>query len=159
MPLIPWRNKQREGDGGEPSALSSLRGEMDRLVESFVRDPMAVLDWPFTGRGWMPAVDVSEDDKQVTVRAEVPGIKPEDIELTVSGNQLTISGEKKEEHAEKGKGVFHSERRYGSFRRMIPLPEGVDANQVEAEYAHGILTIQLQKAPTAAPKRIEVRPK
>jgi HSP20 family protein len=159
MSLIPWKNK-REGQETELSPLVSLRGEMDRLFDSFLRDPFGAMNWPHWGAGkWSPAVDVAEDDKEVSVRAELPGIDPKDLDVTVVGNQLILSGEKRESSESKEKGVFHSETRYGSFRRTVPLPEGVDTEHVDAEYAHGVLTLRLPKTAPANQKRIEVKVK
>lgn len=160
MNLIPWRNKQRESDGGRLAPLMALRGEMDRLFESFFREPIGALDWSPWGAGkWSPAIDVAEDDKEVTVRAELPGIDPKELEISVSGNQLFISGEKKESSETKEKDFYHSETRYGSFRRSMPLPEGVDTENVDAQYSNGVLTLRLRKTVPAAAKRIEVRVK
>jgi HSP20 family protein len=159
MSLIPWRNK-REGQETELASLVSLRGEMDRLFDSFLRDPFGALDWPHWGAGkWSPAVDVAEDDKEVSVRAELPGIDPKDLDVTVVGNQLILSGEKQESTESKEKGVYQGETRYGSFRRTVPLPEGVDTEHVDAEYAHGVLTLRLPKKAPANQKRIEVKVK
>jgi HSP20 family protein len=157
MSPVPWKPKDHEGDAGPLAPLSTLRAEMERLFDSFMRDPRSVLEWPFGQRGWEPTVDVAENDQEVTVRAEVPGIKPEELTVTVSGNQLVLAGEKKEESEDKGKGYHRVESRYGSFRRSIPLPEVVDQSQVEAEYANGVLTIHLKKSPAAAPKKVEVK--
>ena len=158
MALIPWRSKQRERDGGrEASPLAVLRTEMDRLFDSFVREPLG--NWPFGERAWSPPIDLAETENEVVVRAEVPGIDPKDLEVTVSGNQLVISGEKKETSEREGKDFHFSESRYGSFRRTVPLPSTVDAGNVEADYAHGIVTVRLKKTPASAPKRIEVRTK
>ena len=159
MSPMPWKSKGQEADGGQLSPLATLRGEVERLFDSFMRDPRAVLEWPFRQRDWEPTVDVAENEQEVTVRAEVPGIKPEELTVTVSGNQLILAGEKKEETEDQGKGYHRVESRYGSFRRSIPLPEVVDQNQVEAEYSHGVLTIHLKKSPAAAPKKIEVKSK
>ncbi len=157
MSLIPWRNK-REAPGGELSPMVALRSEIDRLFDSFVREPFGALDWPsWAGGKWSPAIDVAESDKEVTVRAELPGIDPKDLDVTVAGGQLTISGEKKESNETKDKGVYHSETRYGSFHRTVPLPDGVDTEHVDAQYAHGVLTLRLAKTPQAATKRIEVK--
>mgnify|MGYP001117227088 CR=1 FL=1 len=159
MSLIPWRSKQRENEQAQ-SPLVALRREMDRLFENFFREPLLGFQWPFSETGqWMPAVDVAENDREVTVRAEVPGIEPKDLNVSVSGNQLVISGEKKQTEERTGKDYYHSEIRFGSFRRIIPLPEGVDTENVEAEYANGVLTLRLKKSPTAAPRRIEVKTK
>jgi HSP20 family protein len=134
---------------------------MDRLFDSFLREPFGMLDWPsFTGsEKWWPAVDVAETDKDLTIHAELPGIDPKEIDVSVTGDQLVISGEKKENSERKGDGFIHSESHYGSFRRVIPLPEGVDSEHVEAQYNHGVLTLTLPKTPVAAPKRIEVKVK
>jgi len=160
MNLIPWKNRPVGTDQGEVSPLAALRGEMDRLFDAFAREPLAGIEWPFASSGrWAPAVDVTEDDKSLTIRAEVPGIGPEDLDVTVSGNQLVLSGEKKES-IEKTEGDFcQSERRFGSFRRTVPLPEAVDPEKVIAEYANGVLTIKLEKSPVSVAKRIEVKTK
>jgi HSP20 family protein len=161
MSLIPWKNKQREGSAGELAPMAALRGEMDRLFDSFIREPLGMLDWPafMGGEKWWPAVDVSESDKDVTVRAEIPGIDPKDLDVTVTGSQLVLSGEKKESTEKKEKGFYHGESRYGSFRRAIPLPNGIDSEHVDAQYADGVLTLKLQKTPSAATKKIEIKVK
>jgi HSP20 family protein len=160
MGLIPWKNKQPEVGRTEASRLATLRSEMDRLLDSFVREPLAGWEWPFAGgRGWSPALDVAENDQEVTVRAEIPGVDPKDLEISVAGGQLTLAGEKKESSEKSGKDFYHTETRYGSFRRSVPLPETVDPQQVDAEYANGVLTVRLKKSPSAAAKRIEVKVK
>ncbi|MGO8746839.1 MAG: Hsp20/alpha crystallin family protein [Thermoguttaceae bacterium] len=160
MALIPWKSKQRDRDGGrELSPVSALRHEMDRLFDSFLREPLAAMDWPFKERAWAPSVDVAETDREVIVRAEVPGIDPKDLDVTISGNQLILSGEKKEAVERSGKDFHVSESRYGSFRRSIPLPSTVDAENVEADCVHGVITIHLKKTQAAAAKRIEVKTK
>jgi HSP20 family protein len=158
MSLIPWRNKQE--DPGEMSPLVTVRNEMDRLFDTFLREPFGAMDWPQWGAGkWSPAVDVAEDDKELTVRAELPGIDPKELDVTVVDNQLVLSGEKRESSETKEKGVFHSETRYGSFRRTLPLPEGVDTEHVAAQYTNGVLTLRLPKTAPVAQKRIEVKVK
>lgn len=155
MSLIPWRGKRHE-TRGEVVPLSAFRHEVDRLFDSFLREPFG---WGEMGwnEWWNPSLDVSEDEKSVTVRAEVPGVKPEDINLSVMGNTLVISGEKKESEERKGDGFYQSERRFGSFRRDVMLPAGVDSEKVSAEYAHGVLTVRLEKSPDALPKKIPVK--
>lgn len=160
MGLIPWKNKEREGGEEMASPVSVLRTEVDRLMDSFFRDPFGTLDWRSSARrGWTPAMDISEDDEEVTVRAELPGIEPADLEVTVSGGQLVLAGEKKESSEQSGKNFFHMETRYGSFRRSVPLPDGVDPDRVDAEFSNGVLTIRLKKSPSSPPKRIEVKSK
>jgi len=159
MTLIPWRNKP-EGRPGEMSPMFALRSEVDRLFDSFLREPFSSLDWPWRGSDkWSPAVDVVESDKEVTVRAELPGIDPKDLEVTVTGEQLVLRGEKKETSETEEKGYRQCETRYGSFHRAVSLPEGVDTENVDARYAHGVLTLRLAKTVPAAAKRIEVKVK
>ena len=160
MALIPWKSKQRERSPAEASPLATLRSEIDRLFDSFVREPLGGFEWPFgSERGWSPAVDVAEDEQEFTVRAEVPGLRPEDLDVTISGNHLVLAGEKKESTEKKGKDYYHTESRFGSFQRSIPLPQAVDPENVHAEYANGVLVIHLKKSPSAAAKRIDVKVK
>jgi HSP20 family protein len=153
MPRIPWTNKEV---GQSMPSLANLRGEMDRLFENFVREPFG-LEWPFGQRGYAPAVDLGETSDEVVIRAEIPGIDPNDLEVTVAGGQLTLAGEKKDVAATTGRDFYHTESRSGRFRRTIPLTQAVDPGQVEAEYANGVLTIRLKKVPAVAPKRIDVK--
>ena len=158
MALIPWRNKIRERGPGETSPLATLRREIDRLFESFLREPLGGIDWPFgSERGWAPTVDVAEDEKEYTVRAEVPGLDPKDLEVSISGGNLILAGEKKESTERQGKDFYHTESRFGSFHRTIPLPAAVDPESVEAQYANGVLVVHLKKVPAAAAKRIDVK--
>ena len=139
-----------------------LRGEMDRLFDEvfgdyFGRDWFAN-QWPFRVRaGTMPALNLWEDEGNLYAELEVPGMKMEDLELTVTGNELTIRGERK---AFEQEGVTHHrrEREVGQFRRVIRLPVDVDAEKVEATLRHGVLTIALPKAQSARPRKIEVKP-
>ncbi|MBI4566534.1 MAG: Hsp20/alpha crystallin family protein [Planctomycetes bacterium] len=164
MRLIPWKGKRqadlaRDGSAILPS-LASLRQEMDRLFSRFFDDPWGVFDTSLASfSGWTPTLDVIDGEKEVRIRAEIPGVEPNDVEVSISGNTLTISGEKKSEREEKGKDFHRSERHFGSFRRSVPLPDGVDAEKVSAEYANGVLTIRLAKSKAAAPKRIAVTKK
>jgi HSP20 family protein len=160
MALIPWRHKVRERGPAEPSPLATLRSEIDRLFESFVREPLGGIDWPFGfERGWAPAIDIAEDEKEFTVRAEVPGLDPKDLDVSISGSHLVLAGEKKESTQRQGKDFYHTESRFGSFHRTIPLPDAVDPENVQAEYANGVLVIHLKKLPSAVAKRIDVKVK
>lgn len=160
MNLMPWKSKPLETRENEMSPILALRNEMDRLFDSFFREPFGAMDWPFGGMGkWAPPLDVAEDETEVTVRAELPGIDPKEMEVSVVGNELVLSGEKKETTEHDGKGVHHTETRYGSFRRTVPLPEGIDTENVDAQYANGVLTLHLKKTAPVTQKRIEVKVK
>jgi len=106
---------------------------------------------------WSPLVDISEDEKEYVIKAEIPEIKKEDVKLMVQDNVLTISGERKSEKEEKGKKYHRVERTYGSFLRSFTLPEDADGSKVAAEYKDGMLNVRLPKSEKAKPKSIEVK--
>ena len=105
-----------------------------------------------------PAVDVVEEKDAFVVTAELAGVKPDDIEINVEGNTLTISGERRSEIDETNDGYRRVERIYGSFRRSFTLPEGVDQGAIAADSADGVLTVRIPKAAEAKPKKITVKP-
>lgn len=106
---------------------------------------------------WSPLVDITEDEKEYVIKAEVPDVKKEDIKLTVENNVLSISGERKTEKEEKGKRYHRVERTYGSFMRSFTLPEDADGTKVSADYKDGMLNVRLPKSEKAKPKSIEVK--
>jgi HSP20 family protein len=161
MSMIPWKKK---GNGisrdSEANTVSRFRSEMQGLFDRFFDEPWSAFDRAFSSFGaWAPSLDVIDGEKEVTVKAELPGVDPKEVEISVLGQTLTLSGEKKSEREEKGKGFYRSECEYGSFRRQVQLPEGVDPDKVKAEYANGVLTVKLEKSRTATPKRIPVSTK
>lgn len=162
MNLIPWRNKQRSLDEAGPMtdrSLGRLRDEIDEMFERFWRDPF-MLAGPegFASRLDMgPRVNVSEDDEAITVEAELPGVKPDDVDIQVVGGALRISGHVEQEHKDERRNYHYQERRYGTFQRAIPLPNTVDTDKVSAEFKNGVLTVTVAKNPEAKPKRIEVK--
>jgi HSP20 family protein len=160
MAFIPWKNKQQESERSGLAPMMTLRGEMERLFDTFLRDSFTGLNWPtWASDKWSPAIDVAENDKELTVRAELPGIDPKDLEVTVTGNQLVLSGEKKESSEHTEKNFYQSETRYGAFRRTVTLPDGIDTENADAQYSNGVLTLRLRKIVPAAAKRIEVQAK
>jgi HSP20 family protein len=120
--------------------------------------------WPFQQdesgaitSAWHPAVDVFEDKDSVRIVAELPGVKPEDVRLSLESNVLTIRGEKKQEAEERTERVHRYERSYGSFERAFVLPSTVDGDKVSAEYGNGVLRVTVPKAEKARPREIPVR--
>jgi len=107
----------------------------------------------------MPAMDVSEDDKAYKLMAELPGLTEKDVEVTLTGDLVVLKGEKKQEHEEKGKNRYLSERSYGSFQRSFYLPDGVARDKVTAEFKDGVLTVVLPKTAEAQAqtKKVEVK--
>ena len=144
----------RSGGSGQPMELNRIRSEINRLFE----DPFSLLS-PDTSffEGWTPAVDVHEDKDKFLVRAELPGMRKEDIDVSLDGNTLTISGERKEEREDKRGDTYRSERFFGRFQRTIALPSTVDANKIEAKYENGILNVTLPKTEEAKRKQIQVQ--
>jgi HSP20 family protein len=150
--LTRW---QRPGLAMWPSfgRLTSLRDEIDRLFEA----PLAEL--VRTSQllsGWTPALDVYEDKDNVYVKAELPGMKREDIDLSLHDGTLSISGERKTEEKRQDSEVYRSERFVGRFQRTVTLPTPVAADKVKAQYKDGILTVTLPKTEEAKPKHIDV---
>ncbi len=123
--------------------LTSLQDELDRLFEA-----------PMTG--WAPALDVHEDKESFSVRVELPGMKREDIEVSLQDGALVITGERKEEKVTEGTEVHRQERFYGKFTRALTLPAAVAGEKVKAQYKDGILTVTLPKAEESKPKAITV---
>lgn len=146
MDLIQWKPFRE---------VSRLRSEMDRLWDEYFG----------TGRrafrpmeeAWLPAVDVSETGDKITVRAEIPGMEAEDIDISMVGDTLVIKGEKKAEKEEKDENYHIVERSYGSFSRSMKLPATVDPDKVDATYKNGVLTIVLPKKEEVKPKAIEIK--
>jgi HSP20 family protein len=112
-------------------------------------------DLPFAFRGY-PSVDVSETEKNVIVKAELPGMDPKDVDLSIEKGTLVIRGEKKQESEEKNENYHRVERSYGSFHRSIPLPCKCDADKVKAKYKNGVLTVTLPKDKDAQPRRVSI---
>jgi HSP20 family protein len=106
---------------------------------------------------WTPLVDITEDDKEYLIKAELPEVKKEDVKVTVENGLLTISGERKIEKEEKGKRYHRVERAYGSFVRSFSLPDDADGNKVNADFKDGVLRVHLAKSEHAKPKQIEVK--
>jgi HSP20 family protein len=124
----------------------------------------AFATWPFPSdengsitSAWHPACDVFEDKQAVKIVAELPGVKPEDVKLSLENNLLTIRGEKKQEAEERSERVHRYERSYGSFERAFVLPSTVDPDNISADYSNGVLTVSVPKAERARPREIPVR--
>ena len=136
--------------------MMSLRDAMDRLFEdSFVRP------WSFRGdHGVMGLpLDMYQTADDVVVKATLPGVKPEEVDISISGDTLTIKGEHKEEQEVKEEDYFHKERRCGTFSRSVVLPVQVKSDKAEAVFENGILTLTLPKAEEVKPKQIKVKAK
>jgi HSP20 family protein len=139
MKLIQYERPAFTGYG----RLANLQDELDRLFES----PLRV---------WTPAIDVQEDKDNYSVRVELPGLKREDIQVSLDDGALVISGERHGEKVEEGVEIHRQERFYGKFQRALTLPVPVAAEKVKAQYKDGILTVTLPKTEEAKPKQIDI---
>lgn len=127
--------------------------QLEELIENF---------WDEVGDGWgtqllAPPLDMSETDKDVCLRLDVPGVKPKEIDVQVNGNQLTISGERKEEKEEKGETFHRIERRAGRFSRCVTLPCAVQEDKIDAQYKDGVLSITMPKTAESKTRHIEIK--
>jgi HSP20 family protein len=149
--LIPWKSKEKSlaPRSGTADPFRQFQHEMDRLFEEFRGFGLAQMAESEGGVGWAPAVNMTEDEKEIRVTAELPGMDEKDIEVDFSHNTLTIRGEKKEEEKEESQNFYRMERRYGSFQRQIDVPREVEADKVEAEFKKGVLTVHLPKTKEA----------
>jgi HSP20 family protein len=139
--------------------LLSLRDAMNRLMEDSFVLPSMVGEIRGSGRSWGLAVDMFETNDQLVVKASVPGVKPENLDVTVQGENLIIKGETKEEN-ESQQGRYHvRERRQGAFSRTLMLPYPIQNDRVEAHFENGVLTLTLPKADAVKPRQIKVQAK
>ena len=163
--LVPWRNNSKSNvpatreDYFDP--FVTFRREIDRIFDDFYtgfggsRSLQGASSWSTV----TPMIDVAETDKDVIVTAELPGLSDKDFEVTLTGDLLTIRGEKKSEHEEKNGDATYMERRYGSFMRTLRLPFEIGNEKVDAKYDKGVLTVRVSKPAEAqkAVRRIEVK--
>lgn len=146
--LVPFR----QGNGG---FLQPFRQEMESVFERFFGEPFEELG-PLA-KTWMPRVDIEETDKEILVKADLPGVDAKDVEVTVRDGALILKGEKKEEREEKKKNYHSVERFVGRFYREVPLPTGTDPDKIAATSSKGVITITIPKKPEAQPKKIAVK--
>ena len=145
MNLVPWKPLKDE--------LSTFRKEMDSLWNRAFRE---IALGRVSETDWQPSADIAETADSITVKAELPGLEAKDIEVTLSGDLLTIKGEKKKEEEKKNEKYHSTERFHGMFERSFGLPAGVKMDKVEAKFDKGVLTITLPKTEEAKTKEIKI---
>ena len=134
--------------------LGTFRREIDRLFERFLGE----LPGPdISGVGWAPRLDMAETKDSVTIKAELPGVETKDLDISASGDVLTIKGEKRQEREEKEEHRYLVERSYGAFSRMVRLPAPVASDKAKASFKSGVLTITLPKTEEAKRKAIPIK--
>ncbi len=156
MSLIRWN--QAHDLPTFPSDVLNIQREINRMFDSFFRSGWSE-DTSLAPAVWSPATDVTEDERGYSVKVELPGVKKDEVKITMENSVLTIRGEKRQEKESKHDSVHRVERSYGSFQRSFTLPSSVKAEKIEATFVDGILTIALPKAEEAKPKQIDVKVK
>ncbi len=161
--LIPWSRDKDEDlvKNGNDNPFLTLQREMNRMFDSFSRSVFDDSSF-FKGRGSgmiSTKMDIKETDKDIRVSLELPGIEEKDIDVNVSKDLLTVKGEKQAEKDEKKEGYHLIERSFGSFHRSVPLPPGVETDQVEAKFKNGVLNVVLPKSEEAQKetKKVEIK--
>lgn len=156
IPIRSWRPSAQQSTGLAP--MSDFRREMNRLFDGLFARPLTLQTWfeESAPGQWLPAIDISEDAKQLHVRAEVPGVDPKELDIDVTEDRLVIAGEKKQAATETENGWTHTESEYGAFARRIPLPTPIDPEHVTARFENGVLMIDLAKAETSLSRKVPV---
>src|SRR3954452_9653962 len=147
MALVRW----------EPAReINSLQQEMNRLFSTFFDTPTGSV--PNGGaRRWIPAMDLVETEDQFVLRADLPGVSDEDVQIELEDNVLTVSGDRRTEHEERKEGYYRVERATGAFRRSLTLPEGVDADAIAARFDKGVLEVRIPKPEERKPRRVQIQ--
>lgn len=133
--------------------------DISNRISRLLNDAFGGLDWQYrdsVNASWVPPVDIFEEKDAIRIMAEVPGVRPQDVKISLEGNVLTVHGQKQQLAEEQTERVHRYERTYGEFERTFSLPASVDANRISASYEHGVLTITLPKAEQARPREIQV---
>lgn len=158
--MAPWKwgrgvPARREA---EEHPIVSFQRAINNLFDDFFRG-FDLAPFEETFGKYSPKIDMAEDEKEIKITAELPGLDEKDIEINLSKDMLTLRGEKKEEKEEKGKERYYMERSYGSFQRMISIPAEVETAKVDATFKKGVLTITLPKAAKAkeSQKKIQIK--
>jgi HSP20 family protein len=138
--------------------LDSLQGEMNRLFSSFFDTPTKTKGGNGNGaaRRWIPSMDLVETQDDFVLKADLPGMSENDVNVELENNVLTISGERKTEHEEQQEGYYRLERATGSFSRALSLPEGIDADAVAATFDNGVLTVRIPKPAQVKPRKVKI---
>jgi HSP20 family protein len=139
--------------------LTSLQNEMNRLFNTFFDTPTGASNGGNGGslRRWIPAMDLVETDDHFVLKADLPGLDESDVNIEVEDNVLTVSGERNAEHEDKREGYVRVERAYGSFRRSLTLPEGVNPEAVTASFEKGVLEVSIPKPEERKPRKVAIQ--
>jgi HSP20 family protein len=147
MALVRW-DPARE--------LDLLQGDMNRLFDTFFQGRGAGATSNGGGRRWIPPMDLAEMDEEFVLRADLPGLDKDDLEIEVKDRVLTISGEREAEHEDRRKGFHRVERSFGRFSRSLDLPDGIEASAVTAEFDRGVLEVRIPKPEERQPTKVQI---
>jgi HSP20 family protein len=147
MALIRWEPVRE---------LHTMQNEMNRLFNTFFDSPTPSNGGNAGVRRWIPAMDVVETEDHFVLRADLPGLSESDVNIELEDNVLTIAGERKSEHQHRGEGYYRVERAFGSFSRSLTLPEGVDADAIQASFDHGVLEVRIPKPEQHKPRKVQI---
>jgi HSP20 family protein len=147
--LTPWQTPLR--------AINEMQREMNQLFSRFFGEGEQVGNrWQSQIESYVPQIESSVRDNTLWVKADLPGIDPKDVEVTVEGNRLTLRGQRKAEHERSDEGYFHCERQYGSFVRSFTIPDGVKAEDIQAKYHNGVLELTVPLPAEMLPKKVNI---
>jgi HSP20 family protein len=147
MALIRWEPVRE---------LNTIQNEMNRLFNSFFDSPSPANGGQGVARRWIPPMDVVETDDHFVLRADLPGMSEKDVNIELEDSVLTISGERKAEHEQRTEGYYRVERASGSFSRSLTLPEGVDADGIQASFENGVLEVRIPKPEQHKPRKVQI---
>ena len=147
MALIRWEPVRE---------LQTMQNEMNRLFNSFFDSPTPSNGGQTVMRRWTPAMDVVEADDQFVLRADLPGLSENDVNIELEDNVLTISGQRRAEHEQRTEGYYRMERASGSFSRSLTLPEGVNADGIQASFESGVLEVRIPKPEQHKPRKVQI---
>ncbi len=147
MALIRWEPVRE---------LQTMQNEMNRLFNSFFDSPTPSNGGQPVMRRWIPAMDVAQTDDHFVLRADLPGLSENDVNIELEDNVLTISGQRRAEHEQRKEGYYRMERASGSFSRSVTLPEGVNADGIEASFESGVLEVRIPKPEQHKPRKVQI---
>jgi HSP20 family protein len=132
--------------------VDTIQSEVNRVFDAFFGNSAGA----GRARRWVPAMDLVETDEHLVLRADLPGMSKDDVTIEIRDGALTVSGERKAEHEEKSEGFYRVERAFGSFSRSLTLPDGIDAQKVDADFTDGVLEVRIPKPEERKPHRVEI---
>jgi HSP20 family protein len=147
MALIRWEPVRE---------LNTIQSEMNRLFNTFFEGPAPGNGGGNTARRWLPAMDLVESGDHFVLRADLPGLSEDDVNIELEDNVLTLSGERKSEHEERNEGYYRLERASGAFQRSLTLPEGIDPEGIQASFDRGVLEVRIPKPEQRKPRKVTI---